>query len=402
MKSKTSLIGLATLFLSVTALAQNGSVPSRPDKATIYRDGYALLEQKLSPKDARSAILLPPGVDMASVRVIANGRPFAGLQFEELIEEIVDTERSVVQGVVVERPRTTKKPVGYLLRLDPSASANKGGLTLRYGSSGLSWQPELGAEIIDGKRVSVSLTALVNNTALDLRDCQIQLASSAGQLPSKVYFATHHALGNVSHRSADMIYTLGKRTILKDRPALLTVLTANGSYTKKLIWQTDTRERVRTVLMIPNPFEQALCPTPARLYRRGALISQDNAEWAEPGAPILLAAGHAADVLVERSVDTTENLANRARPFRHQLKFKVTNRGTERIQLEVIMNKKLGHSHKTLYKFKQEPDRRPGALFIWDLNLTQGKTGVIAFRIDSEYARFSGYETYEKARYEMH
>jgi hypothetical protein len=101
-------------------------------------------------------------------------------------------------------------------------------------------------------------------------------------------------------------------------------------------------------------------------------------------------------------VVTTENLANRARPFRHAIEFKVTNRGEERVRLEVIMPKRLGSRHKTLYKFRREPDRRPGELFLWELDLKPGQTKTIAFRFDSEHARFQGYQTYEKARYEMH
>ena len=195
---------------------------------------------------------------------------------------------------------------------------------------------------------------------------------------------------------------LGRRTVIKDKPALLTVSSANGRYDEKLLWHTDTREWVRVVLMISNPFKQPICPAPANLYRHGVLISQDTSEWVAPGAPIVLAAGHAPEIEVERSVETTEHLANRARPFTHDTKFKVTNHGDRRIRLEVVMPKKFGAQHKTIYRFKRKPDRKPGETFIWELDLKKDQTNVIAFSFDSEYARFAGYETYEKARYEMH
>jgi hypothetical protein len=183
---------------------------------------------------------------------------------------------------------------------------------------------------------------------------------------------------------------------------LLTVRSAGSRYERKLIWHTDSREWVRAVLMISNPFPEPICPAPASLYRRGVLIGRDESEWVSPGTPILLAAGHAPDIEVERSVDTSEHLANRARPFTHSTKFKVTNHGNERVRLEVAMPKKFGSEHKTIYRFKQKPDRRPGELFIWELDLKKDQTDVIAFSFDSEYARFPGYQTYEKARYEMH
>jgi hypothetical protein len=308
----------------------------------------------------------------------------------------------VAGQVVLEKPVTTKKRVGYLLRPGISGPVAKGKLVLRYGTTGINWQPQLGAEILDKERVSVTLTALVTNNALDLRNCRIYLASSAGALPSRIYFVRQHYAGNVHTRSADLLYDVGQRTVEKDKPALLTVSSASSRYQKKLVWHTDTREWVRVVLMITNPFTEPICPAPASLYKRGVLISRDNAEFVSPGTPIVLAAGHAPDIEVERSVDTSERLANRARPFTHVTKFKVTNHGNQRIRLEVVMPKKFGSQHKTIYRFKRKPDRRPGEMFIWELDLKKDQTNVIAFSFDSEYARFPGYKTYEKARYEMH
>jgi hypothetical protein len=385
----------------VTTSAWAGT-PSRPDRATIYRDGYAVLEETLGRMEPKGAIRLPAQTDLTSVRVLMDGRYLGNIQIEEIIEEEKTTERTVVGQVVVEKPVTVKKRVGYLMRPGINKPVGKGKLKLRYGTTGINWQPQLGAEILDDERIAVTLTALVSNTALDLGNSHIHLASSAGALPSRIYFARHHYAGNVHGRSADLIYDLGRRTVMKDKPALLTIRSANSRYDKKLLWHTDTREWVRVVLMIKNPFKEPICPAPASLYRHGVLISQDTAEWVAPGLPIVLAAGHAPEIEIERSVETSERLANRARPFTHATKFKVTNHGNQRIRLEVVMPKKFGSRHKTIYRFKRKPDRKPGEMFIWELDLKKDQTNVIAFSFDSEYARFPGYETYEKARYEMH
>jgi len=389
------------LTAAMTASAWAGT-PSRPERATIYRDGYAVLEETLGRMEPRGAVRLPAQTDLASVRVLMGGRYLNDIQLEEIIEEEKTIERTVVGRVVVEKPVTVKKRVGYRMRPGIKKPVGKGKLLLRYGTTGINWQPQLSAEILDAERVDVTMTALVSNTALDLKNCRIHLASGAGALPGRVYFARQHYAGNVGGRSADLVYDLGRRTVMKDKPGVLTVSSAGSRYERKLIWHTDTREWVRVVLMIKNPFKVPVCPAPASLYRRGALISQDTAEWVAPGGPIVLAAGHAPEIEVERSVETSERLANRARPFTHKTKFKVTNRGDRRIRLEVVMPKKFGSRHKTIYRFKRKPDRKPGETFIWDLDLKKDQTNVIAFSFDSEYARFPGYETYEKARYEMH
>ena len=392
------------IFLLATALTASAwaGTPSRPDRATIYRDGYAVLEETLGRMEPKGAVRLPAQTDLTSVRVLLDGKCLGNIQIEEIIEEEKTVEKTVVGQVVVEKPVVVKKRVGYLVRPGIKKPVGKGKLVLRYGTTGINWQPHLGAELLDQERIAVTLTALVSNTALDLGNCHIRLASSAGALPSRIYFARHHYAGNVHGRSADMIYDLGRRTVMKDKPALLTVASANSRYDRKLIWHTDTREWVRVVLMIRNPFKEPICPAPAALYRRGVLVSQDTAEWVAPGTPIVLTAGHAPEIEIERSVETSERLANRARPFTHATKFKVTNRGDRRIRLEVVMPKKFGSRHKTIYRFKRKPDRKPGEMFIWELDLKKDQTNVIAFSFDSEYARFPGYETYEKARYEMH
>ncbi|HUU03766.1 MAG TPA: hypothetical protein VM425_20190 [Myxococcota bacterium] len=406
---KTSILIIAMLILSTgaTAVANDGViVPSRPQLATLYRDGYAVLEEQISADGPGAAIRLPAETDPTSVQVLRDGNQAGSVQLEELFEKESTTEKTFVNGVAVERMVNTIKRVGYLLRPAPAGSGAKNRLTLRYGTTGIGWQPQLVTEILDEERVSVTLTALITNRALNLEKCRIYLASSAGQLPSKLYFsaAMHHGYQpsiNSGTRSADLVYDAGSQTIIKDRTTLLTVLSARSRYDKRLVWRTDTRERIQAVLIIPNPFSRPLCPAPARLLRQSVLISLDHAEWAPPGADIVMAAGHASDIEVERSVDTTENRANRTRPFRHDVKFKVVNRGPERVRLETVMPKMFGSKHKTLYRFKQEPDRRPGELFIWDLDLKKGQTEVISFSFDSEYPRFSAYQTFEKARYEM-
>jgi hypothetical protein len=383
------------------AFAQPQPKMSRPQRATIYRDGYAVLEEKLSGMGAGAVVQLPAEVDLSSVRMFQVGRALSDLRFEELVEEIQGTERIMVGGVLVEKPTSTKQRTGYLLRLGRTALTGQDEFRLRYSVTGINWQPQLEAEVQDAERVALTLTALVTNRTLDLRDCHLRLASGAGGLPSKMYFGAPSGGGNDSSRAADLIYELGQQTVEKDRPTLLVVSSAVGGYQKKYIWNTDTRERVRAVLMIPNPLTKPLCPAPANLIRDGVLVSQDQAEWAPPKAPIVLSAGYTPDVEIERSVETTENLANKARPFRHAISFKVANRGSERIRLDVVMTKKLGSQHKTLYRFKREPDRRPGTFYIWELDLTPGKGSQIDFSLDSEYPRFSGYEGYEKASYEM-
>ncbi|MBW1872570.1 MAG: hypothetical protein JRJ19_10920 [Deltaproteobacteria bacterium] len=403
MKARFQVFAMMVLMGAATMSARASNTLSRPERATIYRDGYAVLEEKLGRMEPQAAIQLPAETDLTSVQVSLGGKYLSSVQIEELIEEVKTTEKTMVGGqVVLEKPVTTKKRVGYLLRPGISGPVGKGKLILRYGTTGINWQPQLGAEILDKERVVVTLTALVTNNALDLRNCRIYLASSAGALPSRIYFVRQHYSGNVHTRSADLLYDVGQRTVEKDKLALLTVSSASSRYQKKLVWHTDTREWVRVVLMITNPFKEPICPAPASLYKRGVLISRDNAEFVSPGTPIVLAAGHAPEIEVERSVDTSERLANRARPFTHATKFKVTNHGNQRIRLEVVMPKKFGSRHKTIYRFKRKPDRRPGEMFIWELDLKKDQTNVIAFSFDSEHARFPGYQTYEKARYEMH
>jgi hypothetical protein len=178
-------------------------------------------------------------------------------------------------------------------------------------------------------------------------------------------------------------------------------LTGKSRYKKKIIWNTDTRERVRGIILTQNPFKFPICPAKTNLYDQARLISQDYAEWAPAGGPISLAAGNATGIEIERSVVTKENLARKAkaRPFNHAIEFKINNNSNEDVSVEVIMQKRIGSQHKTIYNFKKNPSRRPGQLIIWELSMKNGQKEVIAFDFDSEYQSFSGYQSYEKARY---
>jgi hypothetical protein len=127
---------LAILFLAVamTASAWAGT-PSRPDRATIYRDGYAVLEETLGRMEPQGAIRLPAQTDLTSVRVLKEGKYLGDIQIEEIIEEEKTTEKTVVGQVVVEKPVTVKKRVGYLMRPGISKPVGNGKLLLRYGTS---------------------------------------------------------------------------------------------------------------------------------------------------------------------------------------------------------------------------------------------------------------------------
>ncbi len=400
---RTEIQALILVSLLGAALPVRAAmISSRPESATIYRDGYAVLEERLDRLEPGAAIRLPADTDLASIEVFRDGKRLDSVQLEEITEDKETVEKTVVRGeVVLEKPSKTKQRVGYLLRPGTIGASAGENLLLRYGCQGIGWEPRLSVEILDGERVSVTLAAQVNNGALDLSDCRIQLASGAGQLPSRLYFARQSYAGNQYARSADLLYQMGAHTVLKDRTTLLTVRTAQSRYREKLIWHTDSRDWVRVVLLVDNPFPEPICPAPVGLYRGGVLLGQDAAEFVAPTAPLVVDAGHAPEIEVERSVETSENLANRARPFTHDTKFRVNNRGHRTVRLEVAMPKKFGSQHKTIYRFGRQPDRRPGELFIWELELKKGQAEVIALSFDSEFPQFPGYEAYEKARYEM-
>ncbi|MBN2496227.1 MAG: hypothetical protein JXR96_16660 [Deltaproteobacteria bacterium] len=404
MRSKSLWFFSMTVLWSCAALAD--VQPSRPQKATIYRDGYAILEEALQLADPERAVLrLPAGTDPASVCLLSGEQRIDGLELVELLEEKEQKQQIRVHGSqLVDLVQKEKQRSAYELRLRDAKQLAGKRLVLRYGSAGLVWQPQLDLDVTGGERASIALSAVVSNQALDLHDCQIQLASGAGALSGRLYFSSasfysRHAASPDVSRAADVIYAGGRHTIAKDSSAVLRLMAAASSYEQKYLWHTDTRNRIQTLLVIRNPFPQALCASPASLYRQGALVSQDVTEWAPAGSSLMLAAGSAAGFELERSIDTRENLADKARPFRHVVAFTVRNRELSRARVEVIMPKKVGHRHKTLYSFKRKPDRRPGAYYIWELDLAKGEKKTISFHFDSEHSRFSGYESYEKASY---
>jgi hypothetical protein len=406
MRPAIRVLVLVSGLCAATATVRAAEISSRPQRAVVYRDGYAVLEETLGPVGPGAVIRLPAGTDLASVQLALNGKRLGGLVLEEVYEEVPGTEKTVVAGVLVEKSTVAKNLVGYRLHPDLTGRVAKGKLMLRYGTTGIGWQPQLRVEILDDQRVSVTMTAQVSNRVLDLTKCRIRLASHAGPLSSKVYFGramiggfNPHNTGSI--RSADQVYRAGVQDIPRDRTVLLSVLSSRSSYQRKLVWHTGSRERVQVALLVANPFGISICPGPVHLYRDGALISRDNAEWAPPDSHLVLAAGQAPDIEVRRSVETTENLANKARPFRHAIEFTVTNRGQAPVLLEAVMPKKIGSRHKTLYHFRRKPDRRPGAVFIWDLRLAKDQTRKVAFHFDSEHPRFAEYQVYEKAAYEL-
>jgi uncharacterized protein DUF4139 len=411
MKIKAFLFLVVTLMLSQIALAEPKNAEfTRPNSVTIYRDGYAYFEENLKlGKNNELTVRLPAQTDVASIKASIANISLRNLEVEAIYKEESKKISQIDIGSkkITEKVEKIKTLEGYVLHLRKRGVAGARNVTLNYGSTGISWTPRLDVTIEDKRRVALELTALIDNQAFDLRDCQVYLASGAGNMSSKIYFESARyqtsSITPPTSRAADVIYSLNRQNIPKAKTTLITFLTGKSRYKKKVIWNTDTRERVKGIILTKNPFELPLCPTKTNLYDQARLISQDFAEWAPAAGPISLAAGNATGIKIERSVVTKENLSRRtkvkARPFNHAIEFKVINNSNEDVAIEVIMQKRMGSHHKTIYNFKKKPSRRPGQLMIWELAMKKGQQEVIAFNFDSEYQSFSGYQSYEKARY---
>ncbi|MBW1873128.1 MAG: DUF4139 domain-containing protein, partial [Deltaproteobacteria bacterium] len=404
MKIKSFFFLGVTLMVCQVALAKPKNAEfTRPNSVTIYRDGYAYFEENLKlGKNNELTVRLPAQTDVTSIKASVGNISLRNLEVEAIYKEESKKIRQfdLDSKRVIEKVEIIKTLEGYILYLRKRGAAGVKNVILNYGSSGISWTPRLDVTIEDKRRVALELTALIDNQAFDLRDCRVYLASGAGNMSSKIYFESARyqtsSITPQSSRAADVVYDLGRQNIPKDKTTLITFLTGKSRYKKKIIWNTDTRERVRGMILTQNPFKLPLCPAKTNLYDQARLISQDYVEWAPAGGPIALAAGNATGIVIERSVVTKENLARKAkaRPFNHAIKFTVTNNSDEDVAVEVIMQKRMGSRHKTIYKFKKEPNRRPGQLMIWELAMKKGQREVIAFSFDSEYQSFSGYQSY--------
>lgn len=200
---------------------------------------------------------------------------------------------------------------------------------------------------------------------------------------------------------ADVVYDIGKQTLPKDATVLVPFLSAEATCETKYVWDTSTRQRVQTLLVAKNPLKQPICPAAVSVFRGDVRLANDVSEWTPPGRELVLRAGVAAGIEVERSVVTSENLGMKGPRFNHAIKFKAANTTREPVVVEVLFTKKLGSRHRTEYHFRKEPDKRPGTLFIWVLNLAPGGAETIEFDFDSDQARYSEYELYERARYSL-
>jgi len=87
MRSRFPVVFLTILLTLSSALARAETRPSRPQKAVIYRDGYAVLEEKVTAAGSSLSIRLPAGTDLTSVQMFQQGKRVHDLQFEQLMEE---------------------------------------------------------------------------------------------------------------------------------------------------------------------------------------------------------------------------------------------------------------------------------------------------------------------------
>jgi len=373
---------------------RSSAVKSRPERVTIYRDGYGSFEEELGATALRKkAVELPASTDLSSVAL------FRG---NERVAAVVLREKTV-------KVRTAKgsreRKVGYLLSLRPErgAGVRSGTLLLRYAASGISWQPQI--EVMtsqDGGQADLSVKAVITNGVLELEDCDTQLASGCGQLKSRPDYEIPYSMGPKPNpdgyanlRAADVLYKVGKQKLPKGSTVVVSVMAGRTQCNTKYIWGTGARFPVQKVLVLPSPFRSPLCPGLASVFRGNTMVSQDWSVWAAPQDELTLRAGSAPAIKVHRRVDTSQNPEARFREFNHRIVLRVTNGKEEEIQLAVVFRKLMGSRHKNEYHFKREPDRQPGNWMIWDLKLAPGASEKIEFDFDSERAQYSDYQSYE-------
>ena len=393
MRTRIPTLIVCLCVLASLAIAESRAVIiSQPSRAVIYRDGYCFLEETLVLGAGNgAAVRLSPNTDVASLSAFLGKARVDNLAVKEEVVS-VETEKG-----------TEKKRTGYLVSLpDALQGARKNqSVVLRYGVTGITWQPRLEVSVVDDGQVAISLRSLIGNGSQDLRSCQVLLASAAGPLQGKLYYE-EGARGRTragTLRGADVCYDLGRRTIPGSTTAVTTIQSATAQFRMKHIWDTRTRERVRSVIVTKNPFDVPLCPASFAVLKNNVIVANGESEWASPGQTILLPAGTEPRIGVERSIVTTENLDKKARRFTHTIKLRVANATGRGVVVEALFGKKLGRHHRTEYRFKREPDRRPGDLLLWELKLGKDEAQTIEFAFDSDQAKYHEYEHYESADY---
>lgn len=373
---------------------RNSAMKSRPERVTIYRDGYGYFEEELDATTLRKkAVELPASTDLSSVALFRGNERVAAVVLREKVVKVRTGKASA------------EKKVGYLLSLQSGrgASVRPGVLVLRYAASGISWQPQI--EVMtaqDGSQADLSVKAVVTNGVIELEDCDTQLASGCGQLKSRPDYEIPYSMGlrpspdgYANARAADVVYKVGKQRLPKDSTVVLSVMADRTQCDAKYIWGTGGPFPVQKVLVLPNPFQSPLCPGLASVFSGNTMLSEDWSVWTAPQDALTLRAGSVPAIKVHRRVDTSENPEAEFRRFNHRICLSVVSGKEEEIRLAVVFRKLMGGRHKNKYHFKREPDQQPGNWMIWDLKLAPGASEKIEFNFDSEHSRYSDYESFE-------
>lgn len=365
-------------------------VESRPEKISVYRSGPALVEERVRvPAEGRVVLRLPSLAVIPSLEVRLRGsRPAAFSVQEEKVETSSEQGRR-------------KVVTGYFVDL-PSGGENPDEVTVRYALRGINWTPGLEAEVIAGETLSLTLMGVINGTHPGFQDCDVTLASESGPLGGSIYFDPRYrgTPAGIRPPGSETAYELGKLDIPAGATTIVTILSAEVPLQWRYLWDTRTRERVRRLAVISNPFRKPICPAPYRIRKRGLLMAEGKADWADPGQTLNLAAGYETGITVTRSIVTEDQSGVNTPRFRHYVDFSLKNETGREALVELVFGKKESARRKaTEYFFTREPDRRPGEIFIWDMRLHGSGEEALAFSFESARARYEEYRIYESALY---
>lgn len=278
----------------------------------------------------------------------------------------------------------------------PSGGADLREVRLEYLAPGLSWRPVYDLRFVGDapEMVSLSFYAEIQNQGFDLESVETRLAAGEvnisqgfdelGRAPAA---AMNQTLAGYDDGSAALaagavtiqhLYPIGALDSVPGDTLYARVLASDLPNRRVLLWNAATDQQVTVIFKVRNETQTALAAGIVRSYQDSLFIGSDPVEFTPSGSEGSITVGRLQDVRVSRAESFTAIEATLVRDEQvlHEVTLTMTSFAQETIQIEAV---DIWPPNATDFQFSVEPQREPGNVLRWVVDLPPSETVTITY-----------------------
>ena len=380
MKNGVLSFVLLTVFLASAGAQSDEIIVYRlpePQRVYIFRPDNVVYNASIPAASIiNNSFILPENARPESVTIFQEGRRI--FTFTTFAAEAV---------VVLQRgqmPRQIRVVQVHVPELNPAMP-----LDVTYGvkNAGLSWDFMLDLEMVNATDLNSALIAEIRSVENLPEVTRLILARE----PEIILTASTNAL----LEDAAFSFNLGKLTIEANRQQSIRLEEGRTPYRIVYQWDASRHERPIAYLRAQTPIKTMANSVRFNLSAGGIItVSSSNTEIS-PARPFDIAIGEQSNIVTFRSHVTAET-KHETLPFTHTAEYRVENRSSRTIDLEILVPIEFGNKYRTQYTFtSKEPDERPGGMMLWRYTVASGEEAVLQFSFDADIRNPSSYRQFD-------